>query len=35
MGSWDLDVATKAYEASDLCKANYGRRPDEASPSPT
>ena len=28
MGSWDLDVATKAYEASDLCKANYGRRPD-------
>lgn len=29
MGSWDLDVATKAYEASDLCKANYGRRPDE------
>jgi PAS domain S-box-containing protein len=30
MGSWDLDVATKAYEASDLCKANYGRRPDES-----
>jgi len=30
MGSWDLDVATRAYEASDLCKANYGRRPDEA-----
>ena len=29
MGSWDLDVATKAYEASDLCKANYGRRPEE------
>jgi PAS domain S-box-containing protein len=29
MGSWDLDVATKAYEASDLCKANYGRRPDQ------
>ncbi|WP_297515518.1 HWE histidine kinase domain-containing protein [uncultured Caulobacter sp.] len=29
MGSWDLDVATKAYEASDLCKANYGRGPDE------
>jgi PAS domain S-box-containing protein len=29
MGSWDLDVVTKAYEASDLCKANYGRRPDE------
>ncbi|MET3667972.1 HWE histidine kinase domain-containing protein [Caulobacter sp. 1776] len=30
MGSWDLDVATRAYEASDLCKANYGRRPEEA-----
>lgn len=30
MGSWDLDVATRAYEASDLCKFNYGRRPDEA-----
>lgn len=30
MGSWDLDVATKAYEASDLCKLNYGRQPDEA-----
>jgi PAS domain S-box-containing protein len=30
MGSWDLDVATRAYEASDLCKSNYGRRPDEA-----
>ena len=29
MGSWDLDVATKTYEASDLCKLNYGRRPDE------
>ena len=29
MGSWDLDVVTKAYEASDLCKLNYGRRPDE------
>lgn len=29
MGSWDLDVATRAYEASDLCKVNYGRRPDE------
>ena len=25
----DLDVATKAYEASDLCKLNYGRRADE------
>lgn len=30
MGSWDLDVATKAYEASDLCKASYGRGADEA-----
>jgi PAS domain S-box-containing protein len=29
MGSWDLDVATRAYEASDLCKSNYGRRPDQ------
>jgi len=29
MGSWKLDVATGAYEASDMCKANYGRRPDE------
>lgn len=29
LGSWELDVATKAYEASDICKANYGRRPDE------
>lgn len=28
MGSWKLDVGTRAYEASDLCKANYGRRPD-------
>lgn len=30
MGSWDLDVATRAYEASDLCRMNYGRRPDES-----
>lgn len=29
MGSWKLDVNTRAYEASDLCKANYGRRIDE------
>ncbi|MDP1632301.1 MAG: HWE histidine kinase domain-containing protein [Caulobacter sp.] len=29
MGSWSLDVATRGYEASDLCKANYGRRPDQ------
>jgi len=25
LGSWELDVETRAYEASDLCKANYGR----------
>jgi two-component sensor histidine kinase/PAS domain-containing protein len=29
MGSWALDVDSRDYEASDLCKANYGRRPDE------
>jgi PAS domain S-box-containing protein len=29
MGSWELDVETRDYEASELCKANYGRRPDE------
>src|SRR5437773_469237 len=29
LGSWELDVGTRAYEVSDLCKANYGRRPDE------
>ena len=29
MGSWALDVDSRAYEASDLCKANYGRRIDE------
>jgi len=29
MGSWALDVDSRAYEASDLCKANYGRRVDE------
>lgn len=29
LGSWELDVQTRAYEASDLCKANYGRAPDE------
>jgi PAS domain S-box-containing protein len=27
LGSWELDVASRAYEASDLCKANYGREP--------
>ncbi len=30
LGSWELDVETRAYQASDICKANYGRRPDEA-----
>jgi PAS domain S-box-containing protein len=30
MGSWELDVESRAYEASDLCKANYGRRPEES-----
>ncbi len=30
MGSWDLDVATRDYDASDLCRRNYGRKPDEA-----
>jgi PAS domain S-box-containing protein len=29
LGSWALDVETRAYEASDICKANYGRGPDE------
>lgn len=29
MGAWELDVDSRAYEASDMCKANYGRRPDE------
>lgn len=30
LGSWELDVETRAYEASDLCKANYGRTPDQS-----
>jgi PAS domain S-box-containing protein len=30
LGSWELDVETRAYLASDICKANYGRGPDEA-----
>lgn len=30
MGSWALDVDSRDYEASELCKANYGRRPDES-----
>ncbi|MBO9708366.1 MAG: GAF domain-containing protein [Caulobacter sp.] len=25
LGSWELDVATRDYIASDICKANYGR----------
>lgn len=29
LGSWELDVETRAYLASDICKANYGRGPDE------
>jgi PAS domain S-box-containing protein len=29
LGSWELDVATRAYVASDQCKANYGRQPHE------
>lgn len=30
LGSWELDVSTREYVASDLCKANYGRTPSEA-----
>lgn len=30
MGSWELDVETRAYVASDICKANYGYRPEDA-----
>ncbi len=29
LGSWELDVETRAYEASDICKSNYGRKPDQ------
>jgi two-component sensor histidine kinase/GAF domain-containing protein len=29
LGSWELDVETRAYLASDICKANYGRGPDD------
>jgi PAS domain S-box-containing protein len=29
MGAWELDVETRAYQASDICKANYGRGPDD------
>lgn len=27
LGAWQLDVETRAYKASELCKANYGRGP--------
>jgi PAS domain S-box-containing protein len=30
LGAWELDVETGGYEASDLCKANYGREADAA-----
>ena len=29
LGSWELDVETRAYLASDICKSNYGRGPDD------
>jgi PAS domain S-box-containing protein len=29
LGSWELDVETRDYDASDICKANYGRKPHE------
>nr|WP_205691607.1 HWE histidine kinase domain-containing protein [Caulobacter sp. 602-2] len=29
LGSWELDVETRAYDASDICKSNYGRTSDE------
>jgi PAS domain S-box-containing protein len=29
LGSWELDVESRNYEASDQCKANYGRRPEQ------
>jgi PAS domain S-box-containing protein len=29
LGSWELDVETRAYESSELCRANYGRAPGE------
>ena len=35
MGSWELDVETHAYVASDTCKSNYGYRPTSPSVSPT
>ncbi|WP_332873087.1 HWE histidine kinase domain-containing protein [Caulobacter hibisci] len=30
LGSWELDVETRAYDASDICRSNYGRGPDAA-----
>ncbi len=29
LGSWELDVETRAYDASDICRSNYGRGPDQ------
>lgn len=29
MGSWALNIDSRDYEASELCKANYGRHPHE------
>ncbi|AYV46591.1 histidine kinase [Caulobacter flavus] len=29
LGSWELDVETRAYDASDICKSNYGRAADQ------
>jgi len=29
MGSWELEVPSRTYEASDQCKMNYGRMPEE------
>jgi two-component sensor histidine kinase len=29
LGSWELDVETRDYLASDICKANYGRGPED------
>ncbi|MFT4253110.1 MAG: HWE histidine kinase domain-containing protein [Caulobacter sp.] len=29
LGSWELDVETRAYDASDICKSNYGRSADQ------
>mgnify|MGYP000212263255 CR=1 FL=1 len=29
LGAWELDVETRDYTASDICKANYGRGPDD------